>query len=180
MLQAATLAYNDEVIFPESTGLHDQIVTAALFHDCFGQFQFIDHASTIACVLEPWLDFDISQVLLMHERYMEAEWSPHNQDAWKWRSLVSGQSWFPLLQRFCHYDAMAFQPDWEPEKPIFFEEIVTRTISKERQHDVCSNTVSVDVEGDTEKELSDGRWAYPAGLGNEVRQRDELPDHRYD
>lgn len=91
-------------------------VTAALFHDVFGEILPGSHAHAIAEALEPFVPHTIYVTLFGHDRMMLAHWFPEDTYSWQVRAEMAKSDRFRHKLWFAdEVDAKAFE--WGPYDP---------------------------------------------------------------
>lgn len=87
------------------------LVTAALFHDAFGDTHPDDHGFIAALALKPYVPHHVFHILQFHADYMKRYWenTPTPQvDDWALKSLHKALLWFTDL------DWASFEKDYRP------------------------------------------------------------------
>lgn len=123
-LQAATRAYRD--------GADEEMVVAALLHDIGDNITPDNHGAFASEILRPWVSPDTYWVVRHHNDFVGGHYfdkigkDPNTRD--KWRDHPA----FAKAEQFCdHWDAAAFDPNYDTLPLEFFEPMVRRLFSGE-------------------------------------------------
>jgi predicted HD phosphohydrolase len=125
-LMAGTLARRDSA--------SDEEVVAALCHDLGKLFSIPNHGPIAAEMLKPYVSENVYQAVYWHQDFQGRYYYEHlgkDRDA---RERFRGESWYGLAEKLVdHWDAPAFDPDFEVDPLESFEPEVTRVFSNPRK-----------------------------------------------
>ncbi len=123
-LQAATRALRD--------GADEETVVCALLHDVGDNLAPDNHGAIAAEILKPWISPDSYWVLRNHNDFVGAHYFDKIGKDPAARDRHRGHAAFDKAARFCdHYDAPAFDPDYDTLPLEAFEPMVRRLLSGE-------------------------------------------------
>lgn len=118
-LQTATRAYR--------SGVDDEIIIAALFHDVAEVIAGAAHGPVAAELLRPYLSDDVYHVIATHSDFQGRYYNEYLGLPPDSYARYSGESWYDLALTFSDdWDQASFDPSYDSKSLDFFEPMVRR------------------------------------------------------